>query len=135
MTVNPCWKIFSTFFTNSGYYQRAISDGSTIVDGANNRPCCESGCPVLTWAVDGTTWTIVPPVGFPTRESEIVDLVEVARFPGTASEQTECNYGKTFRRIRPVVCFCRFSAGESAPFPPKRLTDRWSWEYTNDFRT
>ena len=36
----------------------------------NNQPCCAPGGPVLTWAVDGTARTIVPPVGFPRRESE-----------------------------------------------------------------
>ena len=32
----PCWKIFSTVFPNSRYYQCEISDGSTVVGGANN---------------------------------------------------------------------------------------------------
>ena len=70
VTVSPCWKIFSTIFANSGYYQRAISDGSIVVDGANNRPYCAPGDPVSAWAVDGTARTIVPPVGFPKSDSE-----------------------------------------------------------------
>ena len=66
VTVSPCWKIFSTVFANSLYYQRAISDGSTVIGGVNNRPCCATGGPVLTWAFDGTARTkIVPPVAFP----------------------------------------------------------------------
>ena len=66
VTVSPCWKIFSTVFANSLYYQRAISNGSTFVGGANSRPCCALRGPVSTWAFDGTAWTkIVPPVGFP----------------------------------------------------------------------
>ena len=65
VTVSPCWKIFSTVFANCLYYQRAISDGSTVIGGVNNRPCCATGGPVLTWAFDGTARTkIVPPVGF-----------------------------------------------------------------------
>ena len=55
---------------NSGYYQHAISDGSTVVDSVTDRRCCAPGGPVSTWAVNGTARTIVPPVGFPTRESE-----------------------------------------------------------------
>ena len=31
MNVSPCWKIFSTVFSNSLYFQRALSDGSTVV--------------------------------------------------------------------------------------------------------
>ncbi|KAK2191067.1 hypothetical protein NP493_60g03003 [Ridgeia piscesae] len=50
--------------------QRAVSDSSTAVDSATNQHSCASGGPVSTWAVDGTARTIVPPVGFPTRESE-----------------------------------------------------------------
>ena len=41
----------------------------TVVSNAANRPCAPGG-PVLTWAVDGTARTIVPPVGFPTREPQ-----------------------------------------------------------------
>ena len=40
-TFQLCFSIisrFSTFFVNSRYYQRAISDGSTVIEGANNRP-------------------------------------------------------------------------------------------------
>ena len=67
VTVSSCWKkIFSTVFANSLYYQRAISDGSTIVGGTNNRPCYAPGGPVSTWAFDRTARTkIVPPFGFP----------------------------------------------------------------------
>ena len=48
VTVSTGWKIFSTVFANSRYYQRAISDGSTIVGGANNRPCYVPGGLVTT---------------------------------------------------------------------------------------
>ena len=40
MTVSTGWKIFSTVFKNSRYYQHANSDVSTVVGVANNRPCC-----------------------------------------------------------------------------------------------
>ena len=51
---------------NSLYYQRAITDGSTVVGGATNRSCCAPGGPVSPWGFDGTARTkIVPPVGFP----------------------------------------------------------------------
>ena len=40
-----------------------------VVNSANNRPCAP-GDSVFTCAVDGTGQTIVPPVGFPNRESE-----------------------------------------------------------------
>ena len=58
---------------NSEYYQRAISDGSTVVDSANNWPCCASGGSVLTWADDGTARTNSPASWIPKKgESEFM---------------------------------------------------------------
>ena len=69
--VSPCGKIFSTVFTNSVFYQRAIVDGSAVVDGANNRPCCASGGPVAIWTFDGTARTNTSPASWiPKSESE-----------------------------------------------------------------
>ena len=64
------WKLFSTVFTNRVYYQRAISDGSNVVDGANNVPNFDLGG-------GGTARTIVPPVGYPKANPNIYPAVHV----------------------------------------------------------
>ena len=51
VTFSPCWKIFSTVFANSLYYLRAISEGSTVIGDANNRPCCAPGRPSFDLSV------------------------------------------------------------------------------------
>ena len=71
VTISPCWKIFSTVFANSLYYQRAISDSSTVIGGANNQPCCAPRGPVLTWVFDGTARTKNSPASWiPKRQSK-----------------------------------------------------------------
>ena len=48
VTISTGWKIFSTVFANSRYYQRVINDVSTFVGGANNWPCCGPGGLITT---------------------------------------------------------------------------------------
>ena len=83
------WKIFSIFFANSLYYQCAIGDGSTVVGGANNLPCCAPGGPVSTWTVRrNCPDKIVLPVGFQ-RESEHIRPVHVNGLTPTGPARAE----------------------------------------------
>ena len=118
VTISTCWKIFSTVFSNSLYYQRAISDGSTVVDvgGANNRPCCAARGPVSTGVgrtSDGEEPTNQKPpqadfvagarffrhanrqsVYRPAYQLALLELVGVSCYPGTVAEQTDRSYAK-----------------------------------------
>ena len=101
-----------------------------VVNSATNRPCA-SGDPVSTWVVDGTARTIVPPVGFPTRESEHLPgspcQWTYAAGPLRAKNQRHSSRPKP--ETRPVVRN-RKETRRLTPFAPSHRTTGKSWSQT-----
>ncbi|KAK2180889.1 hypothetical protein NP493_422g02005 [Ridgeia piscesae] len=95
-----------------------------VVNSVNNRPCAPGGS-VSTCAVDGTGQAIVPPVGFPNKESE--------HLPGSPYQWTYAG-GPTPGGIPET--FLRSKAGDPAgspepnPFSPGHRTFRKSRNQT-----